>query len=143
MIKKIKSALLKFKPHKPDNSIFTMRVYQDEGSWVFDNPAVGLFKEPFVAGADEIFDEVVRVRGLLDKDRARVDIVFSDEPFPSWELMAEHLGPSMGGNDYSIIASEYEMLEDHDFWLCPALLKYYSVPPERIYMRVTKVSTRP
>ena len=143
MIDFIKQTLTKLRSHKVDNSIYTMRVYRDQGSWVFDNPAVGLYKEPFVAGADEIFDEVCRVRGVLNPEKARVDIIFSDQQFPSWDLMAEHLGPSMGGNDYSIIASEYEMLEDHDFWLCPALLKYYSVPPERIYMRVPKVSCKP
>lgn len=143
MIELFKTTLRKLRPHKIDNAIYTMRVYRDHGSWVFDNPAVGLYKEPFVAGADEIFDAIVKERGVLDPDKSRVDIVFSDQQFPSWQLMAEHQGNSMGGDDYSVIATDYETLEDHDFWLCPALLKYYSDPPERIYMRVTKISTRP
>ena len=141
MLKLFRKLLRRLRPHKVDNSIYTMRVYYDEGSWVFDNPSVGLYREPFVAGADEIFDEIIRVRGVADRDHARVDIVFSDVQFPGWELLAQHRGNSMGGDDYSVIASEYEMLEDHDFWLCPALLKYYSDAPNRIFMRVTKVST--
>lgn len=140
MLKLFRKLLRRLRPHKVENSIYTMQVYYDGGSWVFDNPAVGLIKEPFVAGADEIFDEIAHLRAV-DPSKAVIDIVFSDVQFPGWELMAEHLGPSMGGDDYSVIASEYETLEDHDFWLCPALLKYFSDAPNRIFMRVTKVST--
>ena len=125
-----------------DNSIYTMRVYRHESAWVFDNPSVGLIKEPFVAGADEIFDEIAHLRAV-DPSRARIDILFSDGQFPGWQILAEHLGPSMGGDDYNIISSEYETLDDHDFWLCPALLKYFYEAPSKIFMKVTNVSTQP
>ena len=38
------------------NSIFVIKPYKWEGLWVFDDPAVGLVKEPFVGGADTIID---------------------------------------------------------------------------------------
>lgn len=62
-----------------NNSIFVIKPYKWEGFWVFDDPSVGLVKEPFVGGADSIIDEAVRHipsahRGFL--------AVFSAGPFP-------------------------------------------------------------
>jgi len=122
------------------NSIYTMRVYRHESAWVFDHYGLGLIKEPFVAGADEIFDEIAHLRAV-DPSRARIDILFSDAQFPGWQILAEHLGPSMGGDDYHIISSEFETLDTHEFWLCPALLKYFADAPNKIFMKVTNVST--
>ena len=44
------------------NSIFVIKPYKWEGLWVFDDPAVGLVKEPFVGGADTMID-VATVNG--------------------------------------------------------------------------------
>jgi len=123
------------------NSIYTMRVYQHESSWVFDHYGLGLIKEPFVAGADEIFDEIARLRSS-QPDQACIDILFSDGQFPGWGILAEHVAPSMGGNDYQIIATEYDTLDTHEFWLCPALLKYFAHAPSKIFMKVTNVSIK-
>jgi hypothetical protein len=38
------------------NSIFAIKPYKWEGLWVFDDPAVGLVREPFVGGADTMID---------------------------------------------------------------------------------------
>jgi putative methionine-R-sulfoxide reductase with GAF domain len=35
-----------------NNSIFVIKPYKWEGMWVFDDPKLGLVKEPFVGGAD-------------------------------------------------------------------------------------------
>ena len=40
------------------NAICVIHPYKDQGTWVFDDPAVDLVKEPFVAGADEIIDRL-------------------------------------------------------------------------------------
>ena len=138
LLRKLKRKLSK---QPIDNSIYTMRVYRHESAWVFDHYGLGLIKEPFVAGADEIFDEIAHLRAV-DPSRARIDILFSDVQFPGWQILAEHLGPSMGGDDYHIISSEFETLDTHEFWLCPALLKYFHEAPNRIFMKVTNVSTR-
>jgi hypothetical protein len=34
------------------NSLLVIHPYKHDGVWVFDDPAVGLGKEPFVAGAE-------------------------------------------------------------------------------------------
>ena len=33
--------------------------YKHEGLWVFDDAEVGLIKEPFVSGADDIIEKMV------------------------------------------------------------------------------------
>ena len=41
------------------NLLFVIAPYKYEGMWVFDDPAVGLSKEPFIAGIDMMIDKVV------------------------------------------------------------------------------------
>ena len=49
------------------NSINLIVPYQYEGMWVFDDPRVGLDKEPFVSGADTMID--VLVADIPDADK--------------------------------------------------------------------------
>lgn len=42
------------------NSIFVIKPYKWEGLWVFDDPTVGLVREPFVVGADRMIDHATR-----------------------------------------------------------------------------------
>ena len=44
------------------NSILVIHPYKYEGIWVFDDPAAGLVKEAFVAGADVILDKITAHR---------------------------------------------------------------------------------
>ena len=37
-----------------DNSILCIHPYNHKGTWVFDDPKVGLYRGPFVSGADVI-----------------------------------------------------------------------------------------
>jgi len=41
------------------NAIGIIAPYKYEGMWVFDDPAVGLVREPFVAGIDKMIDQLV------------------------------------------------------------------------------------
>jgi hypothetical protein len=41
------------------NSLFVIAPYKHERMWVFDDPAVGLSKEPFIPGIDMMIDKVV------------------------------------------------------------------------------------
>lgn len=41
------------------NAINLIVPYRYEGMWVFDDPRVGLDKEPFVSGADTMIDRLV------------------------------------------------------------------------------------
>ena len=43
----------------PANSLMVISPYYDNGTWVFDDPRVGLVREPFVAGVPEMIDVLV------------------------------------------------------------------------------------
>lgn len=108
------------------NSIQVIFPYNQHGVWVFDDARVGLTAEPFVAGASEVIDRLVV--GMPDA-AAGFTMLFSDQPFPGCQLELEWLAPEYGGNRYRVAATGEEC------WLCPALNKYFSQAPNRIYVR--------
>jgi hypothetical protein len=42
------------------NTLIAIHPYKAGGMWVFDDTAVGLRQEPFVSGADDIIEKMVR-----------------------------------------------------------------------------------
>ena len=106
------------------NAITAIHPYKDAGLWVFDDASVGLVREPFVSGADEIIERMVQ--DIPDAARG-FTLLFSATPFPGHQSMLEWRRSEMGGNWY------YSADSDKEGWLCPALLKYFESAPERIY----------
>jgi hypothetical protein len=100
--------------------------------WVFDDEEVGLSREPFVCGVPEIFDELLRSKGISDD---RFNLIFSDQSFPNCEHASWSKGED-GGNWYSID------IEGTPFtgWLCPALSRYYEQAPSDLYFSVQKAA---
>jgi hypothetical protein len=109
------------------NSLFAIHPYKHEGLWVFDDPAVGLVREPFVAGADVIIDRMVE--GIPNATTG-VTIIFSAGPFPGCQHELEWRREEMGGNWY------YSAAQDLEGWLCPALFKYFETAPAKIFAQV-------
>jgi hypothetical protein len=109
------------------NSIFVIKPYKWEGLWVFDDPVVGLLREPFVGGADTIID--VATADIPDADRGFLT-VFSAGQFPGAQIVLEWAREEGGGNVYRWPE------RDMEGWLCLALLKYFEQAPERLYVQV-------
>lgn len=85
--------------------------YKYEGLWVFDDPAVGLHREPFVAGIDKMIDQLVAsIPGAEHGFR----LLFSARPFPGHTVKLEWRREESGGNWYSCPQFGIEG------WLCPA-----------------------
>ena len=61
------------------NSLQVLRPYKDQGSWVFDDPSVGLVREPFVFGIDEMIGRMVASIPNADKG---FRLLFATQPFP-------------------------------------------------------------
>lgn len=95
--------------------------------WVFDDPRVGLEQEPFVSGADTMIDRVV-----ADIPNANEGFVmlFSETPFPGHQVALEWRRSESGGSWY------HAPQLDIEGWLCPALFKYFSEAPKRLYVQV-------
>lgn len=109
------------------NSLIAIHPYKARGTWVFDDPAVGLRQEPFVSGADTIIDRMVK--DIPDAERG-FTLVFSAQPFPGHNAEFEWRRAEMSGNWYYSRALEMEG------WLCPALFKYFDRAPGKIYVQV-------
>lgn len=109
------------------NSILVIRPYQYEGIWVFDDPQVGLTREPFVSGADVVLN---RMTAGIPQASAGFRLLFSAQPFPGFQYEVQWRRAEFGGNWY------YCPKFDLEGWLCPALFKYFETAPERIYIQV-------
>jgi hypothetical protein len=108
------------------NSIMVLQPYRHAGTWVFDDPAVGLDKEPFVCGIPEMIDDLVRDIPGADKG---FRLLFSARPFPGATIKLAWRRRESDGNWYW---SERHQAEG---WLCPALLKYFALAPAEIHAK--------
>ncbi|MEI7686112.1 MAG: DUF6717 family protein [Planctomycetota bacterium] len=109
------------------NSIFVIKPYRWEGMWVFDDPAVGLAREPFVGGADRIID--VATSQIPDAEKGFV-AVFSAGYFPDAQIVLEWVREEGGGNVYRWAEADMEG------WLCPALTLYFNAAPAKLFIRM-------
>jgi hypothetical protein len=115
------------------NSLMVIAPYKYNGMWVFDDPVVGLTREPFVAGIDTMIDKLVA--DIPDAQKG-FRAVFSAGPFPGHEVKLEWRRGDSGGNWY--YSDQYKM----EGWLCPALFKYFPTAPREIYVRAEPISHR-
>jgi hypothetical protein len=108
------------------NSLMVIAPYKHHGMWVFDDPAVGLEKEPFIAGIDTMIDKMT---ANIPHAEQGFRAVFSAQPFPGYTEKLEWRRQESGGNWY--YSDHYKM----EGWLCPALFKYFPTAPREIYVR--------
>ena len=109
------------------NVINVIHPYRNLGTWVFDDPRVGLSAEPFVGGADTMID---RVTSDIPDANSGFTLLFSGKPFPGHEFRLQWRREESGGNVY------YSEQLDAEGWLCPALLRYFSERPLEIYVQI-------
>jgi hypothetical protein len=112
------------------NSIFVIKPYKWVGMWVFDDLSVGLVREPFVGGADTIIDVAT---ACLPNAYEGFIAVFSASYFPDAQIVLEWVREEGGGNVYRWNE------KDMEGWLCPALLKYFEQPPQKLHIQVKVV----
>ena len=108
------------------NAISAIYPYKYEGMWVFDDPDVGLRREPFVAGIDTMIERLVQNIPNAEKG---FRLLFSPTPFPGYTVKLEWRREEYSGNWYW--SPDYQM----EGWLCPALFKYFTEAPKELYGR--------
>jgi len=104
-----------------------IRPYRCEGMWVFDDPAVGLVREPFVAGIPPMIDHAVRE--IPDADKGFLAI-FSADYIPEAQLALDRVKTEDRWTAYRWPETGQEG------WLCPALFKYFDEAPAKLYVQV-------
>src|SRR5215472_17581929 len=110
-----------------NNSIFVIKPYKWEGLWVFDDPDVGLVKEPFVGGADTMID--VATAQIANAEKGFLAI-FSASYSPDAQIFLEWVREDGGGNVYRWADKGMEG------WLCPALLRYFEQALAKLFVQV-------
>ena len=108
------------------NSIMVINPYWYVGTWVFDDDATGLVREPFVSGMPEIINSLVKD---ISDARSGFRLLFSAAPFPGYQASLTRDRPDFGGTWYR---SDRDGTEG---WLCPALFKYFPEAPAKIYVK--------
>lgn len=109
------------------NATLSIEPYRHEGAWVFDDPAVGLVREPFVAGVTEMID---RLTAAIPAAERGFRLLFAAHPFEGHQTAMTWLrADPVEGNWYRADDTGDEG------WLCPALFWYFPSPPARIYVR--------
>jgi hypothetical protein len=73
------------------NSLYVLKIYNHEGTYVFDDPQVDLVREPFVMGMPEIIEH--QMGGPIDTFTA----IFSAAAFPGYNTVLKRLHPEYGG----------------------------------------------
>src|SRR3954464_7171693 len=81
----------------PMNSLFVIAPYKHQGTWVFDDPRVGLHQEPFVLGIDTMIDKMVA--GVPNAENG-FRAIFSAQEFPGAQTKLEWRRGETGGNWY-------------------------------------------
>ncbi len=108
------------------NSLFVIAPYRHAGTWVFDDASRGLIKEPFVSGIPELIEELV---ADIPNAGEGFRLTFSAQEFPGFKDKLVWKRKDLGGNWY------YSESFKAEGWLCPALLKYFSQAPKKIYVK--------
>jgi hypothetical protein len=108
------------------NAMMVITPYWYNGTWVFDDPAVGLRREPFVAGVPQMIDVLV---GDIPDAKDGFRLLFSTNPFPGYQKKLTWVRGDSGGNYYKLDSPPMEG------WICPAMFKYYKAPPKVIYVK--------
>ena len=119
------------------NAMLILLPYRYGETWVFDDDAVGLKKEPFVLGIPEMIDVMVnKIPNANDGFR----LIFSTAPFPLYGAELKWIRAEYGGNWYKLVKmrSEEGLIdppEPMEGWLCPNLYKYFVQAPDAIYTK--------
>ena len=143
--------------------MFSIDLYREEGTWLFDDESRNIKAEPFVMGASEVIQRYLDRKGLGSLDKG-VEIEFSLEPIDNPDIVlnctkkcfplklaetkakfgkhtATHLNNISSLFKYEEDTSAeptsayYVDQEGDECWLCPAQLKFFDVVADTIYAR--------
>src|SRR5206468_11170833 len=84
----------------PTNAIMVIAPYWYNGTWVFDDPAVGLSREPFGAGVPEMIDLLVKE---IPDSKEGFRLLFSANSFPGYQKKLAWLRGDSGGAYYRLV----------------------------------------
>lgn len=120
------------------NALFNLQAYRKNHTWMFDDESRDIKQEPFVAGADVVFDFMSGF--AMDSTKDTCNIVFGATPIPDYDLHVKLSRPDgYDGHYYNVEEfKQYPQGMGFEFWLCPALLAFFDTAPDNIYVKVQR-----
>ena len=112
------------------NAMMVIFPYRYQHTWVFDDEKAGLVQEPFVSGIPEMIDCLVQD---IPNASQGFKLLFSQNPFPGYQAELVWVREDFGGHWYCW------QLQNMEGWLCPALFKYFSEAPQKIFCKAEKL----
>jgi hypothetical protein len=106
----------------------TLVLRWEQETWVYDDPEVGVFGEPFVLGADVMLSELRRAH--VGPGREPFRITFSASPFPG-AVEARRLDEDSGGVWYEADLGGACLRG----WLCAHFFDYFESAPPSVHVR--------
>jgi hypothetical protein len=106
------------------NDVKTIRPYDYYGMLVFDDPSVGLDKEPLILGVPEILFGLCELSGIKNPKQGFL-LNFCAVAFDGFQAQANRLTEENGGWWYQFGPQKG--------WLCPQLFRYYDQAPLKIF----------
>ena len=120
------------------NALFALSAYFKDGLWMFDDPLLDIYEEPFVAGADMMFDVM---SGRINNPKIhQCSIVFAATPIPNSDVHVVLSRPDGWDGHFYIVRQFIDELAGFEFWLCPALLAFLPEAPQEIFVKVMSSS---
>ncbi len=118
----------------PAAVVHIIQPYRVGNAWVFDDAARELKAEPFVGGATEVIDLLVKD---LPNTKDGFRLSFSAQPITGHQMhLTWHRGENKG-NWYRIAGTKQEG------WLCPSLYKYFAQAPAHLYLKAEALPAKP
>ncbi len=110
--------------------------YRQGEAWLFDDPAVGLFREPFVGDTNLMID---RLAAAIPDAKNGFRLIVSHEPLEGQQAVLDWArADPVEGNWYRARDTGEEG------WLCPSLFCYFPEAPKNLYVRAEmKVVQKP
>jgi hypothetical protein len=112
------------------NAVMVIEPSWNQGTWVFQNDAVELDREPFAEGIPQMIDELVKD---IPNARGGFRLLFSSAPFSEYQLELKKVSEDFGGHWYRADGSQGQG------YLCPAMCNCFETAPERLYVKAEPI----
>ena len=115
--------------------IMSLDIRWNGHTWIYDDPAHGVYAEPFVSGADKIISVLLRESKIYRPTLMGARLLFSASPFGGSTLTLEHVGSSGGGESYWWHEQKLRG------WFCSHFHDYFKGAPKFLYAAAQKMET--
>lgn len=115
---------------KAKNVINVLNPYRTSyGTWVYDDPDIGVHAEAFVCGSSEVIDH------LVGKDTNKFTALISKDPIPGYQARLVRLKEKEKEDK---IQGWYQLEGTNmEHWLCGCVLDYFEGYPDNIYVQLS------